>query len=559
MIQLKWPALLVAFILALVVIPDCAFGSEPDARAEALDSVIAGEFAGQEGDHAQAARRYLDAAMRSGDVSLAERATVIALMAQDVELTRQGLARWRELAPDSAGLLSVEASLALREGRLEDARRVLSELMKRPDNGWREALRAMLSSGNAEATTLVLGRILADRDLPDDLAAWLAFGGLAQRLDIAESTEQWLAALVERFPDHPRVRLLQAGQLRQQGDTGAARALVFQALGLAGEREDVHLAAAAELEALGDWAGATAVLARGPQSVETFTARASVLNRASDEEGLARLLEEAAAAVGETPDPRLLLLLGQLAEVLDRREEALSWYSRIPDGPDQSQAILRSALVLNEVGRVDEAVAQLHALQTSASESEEGVRNAFLLEGELYLSSDAPARALDAYSRGLDRLPGDIELRYARALAYERQDDIPGAEAELRSILADEPDNANALNALGYTLADRTDRFAEALELIERAMELAPDNAAIIDSMGWVLFRLNRLEESLPYLRRAFEIQADAEIAAHLGEVLWFSDRREEARETWQEGLIIDPENRVLNNTVGRLLPEILP
>ena len=143
-------------------------------------------------------------------------------------------------------------------------------------------------------------------------------------------------------------------------------------------------------------------------------------------------------------------------------------------------------------------------------------------------------------------------LLYARALSWERRDDIARAEADLRKVLVAEPDNVAALNALGYTLADRTTRYAEALELIDRARVAEPDNAAIIDSYGWVLYRLGRSEEALVELRRAFALQKDPEIAAHLGEVLWLTGHKDEARKYFDEGRKLDPENRSLQRALAR-------
>ncbi|HWU70757.1 MAG TPA: tetratricopeptide repeat protein, partial [Pseudoxanthomonas sp.] len=142
--------------------------------------------------------------------------------------------------------------------------------------------------------------------------------------------------------------------------------------------------------------------------------------------------------------------------------------------------------------------------------------------------------------------PDDNAILYARALAWERRDRIDHAEADLRRILVTEPENTAALNALGYTLADRTNRYQEALELIDRARAAEPDDAAIIDSFGWVLYRLGRIDEALVQLRRAYTMQKDPEIAAHLGEVLWVQGQKDEARKYFEESRKLDPENRSL-------------
>ena len=252
------------------------------------------------------------------------------------------------------------------------------------------------------------------------------------------------------------------------------------------------------------------------------------------------------------PDSERRLLLGQIAEMLERHDEALQWYRSVPGGDARWVARLRAANVLHELGRKPEAYEALRGLEGDATVDEETRRDAYLLEAELRQRDDQPVQELDAFARGLAAYPDDPALLYSRALGYERRDDIPRAEADFRRILVAEPDNVNALNALGYTLADRTTRYAEALALIDRARAAEPGNAAIIDSYGWVLYRLGRNAEALVELRRAFALQKDPEIAAHLGEVLWVMDQKDEARRYFDEARRLDPDNRALKRALDK-------
>src|SRR5690606_23767061 len=213
---------------------------------------------------------------------------------------------------------------------------------------------------------------------------------------------------------------------------------------------------------------AAQVLARGPQNDHLYRLRASLLAKADDKQALAALyaeLKEGAAS----PDPSRRLLLGQTAEFLERHAEALEWYRSVAGGPPREQARLRIAKVLHDLGRDAEAWAALAELQSDASVDDDARRDAYLLEAELRKDAGDPDGELDAYARGLAAYPDEPELLYARALMWERRDDIPRAEADLRRILVADPENVAALNALGYTLADRTTRFEEALQLIDRA------------------------------------------------------------------------------------------
>ena len=214
-------------------------------------------------------------------------------------------------------------------------------------------------------------------------------------------------------------------------------------------------------------------------------------------------------------------------------------------------ARLRAANVLHELKRGDEAYAALRQLQADATADEDVRRDAYLLEADLRQQDKADAAELDSFARGL----GGVSGRWRAAVCARAELGAPRrhrpAEADLRKVLVAEPDNVAALNALGYTLADRTTRYAEALELIDRARVAEPDNAAIIDSYGWVLYRLGRSDEALVELRRAFAMR-HPEIAAHLGEVLWLTGHKDEARKYFDEGRKLDPENRSLQRALAR-------
>ena len=163
------------------------------------------------------------------------------------------------------------------------------------------------------------------------------------------------------------------------------------------------------------------------------------------------------------------------------------------------------------------------------------------------------SNAIPVLTEALSREPESIEILYTRALAFEQLGDIDGAETDLRKILDLKPNDPDAMNALGYTLADRTDRYQEALVFIENALEQKPESAAILDSMGWVLLKLGRLEEAEPYFVKAWEKSKDHEIAAHYGELLWLLGRQQEAREIWDVGYESNPESDKIRATIQRL------
>ena len=544
-------ALLLAAVPAVAATPADADPSGP------LEATLAGEYALQGGQLQEAATWYLRAARASpGDAALAERTARIALLAGEDATAGEALALWRERAAPTPAMRAIETSLALRRGDEARATGLAVALASMGEDGWRHALNALGSGGKDLALAgRVLGALVDADAIPARLDPWLAFGGLAQRLDQAALSERIVDEVVARFPDEPRVALLRASQLREAGQPDAARTVLEGLEDAAMRDEDLRLALAAEYDALDDATAAARVLARGPQDEYTLRLRAALLAQAEDKDALVALygeLQEDSAR----PDPARRLLLGQIAEFLERPGEALRWYRSVPGGPARLQARLRIAAVLHGLDRSEEAFAALHALQADADAHQDARRDAYLLEAELHRDAGDPEAEIDAFARGLAAYPDDPELLYARALAWERRDDIARAEADFRQILVAQPDSVAALNALGYTLADRTDRHVEALELIDRARVAEPDNAAIIDSYGWVLYRLGRNEEALVELRRAFALQKDAEIASHIGEVLWVLGRRDEARDFFERARELDPESRALERaleqTVGR-------
>ncbi len=176
-----------------------------------------------------------------------------------------------------------------------------------------------------------------------------------------------------------------------------------------------------------------------------------------------------------------------------------------------------------------------------------------LAEAQLLREANQPKTAFDLVGQALDRLPNNPELLYDYAMLAEKIERVDVLEASLRKLIEIRPEHAHAYNALGYSLAERNQRLPEARELIERALQLAPDDSFIVDSMGWVLYRMGNLKDALGYLRRAFAGRPDAEIAAHLGEVLWALGERDEAERVWNDANRANPDNETLVNTIKRL------
>jgi tetratricopeptide (TPR) repeat protein len=543
------------FHAAFTLLAMLSLGIQAHAATEdALAPVLQGEFALQAGDGAMATRKYLEAAQKTDDPALARRATQVALLSHQDAIAAQALALWRQLDPKANELAAADALLALRNGDRATASRVLLAMLDSGNDGCMRAIRVLALATDSATSAQVAGDLFRQGRWPRDIAAWLAFGELSRRLGDPALTRSIVGDVVRRFPNEPRAWLLESARLREQGDPAAARRAIGRALAVGMVDAKVRTAAADEFALLDDPGSAAAVLSGGPQDDTSFIARAAYLAQADDGAGLAALYAEVKSHA-PSPDAEGRLLLGQLAEYLKHDDEALAWYRGVSSGVAHDQAQNRIAIVLDGRGDLDGALAVLSAQQHDERADEDVQRDSYQVEADLLAKHGRKDEALAVYDRGLAFFDDDQSLTYGRALLLEGMDRVAEAEADLRKIVAEDPDNAEALNALGYTLADRTTRYAEAQVLIEKALRLQPDSPAYLDSLGWVEHRLGHDSEALRNLRRAFALQKDAEIAAHLGEVLWLEGDKVEARAVWKQGMSIDKDSDALHRMVQTYHP----
>ena len=244
------------------------------------------------------------------------------------------------------------------------------------------------------------------------------------------------------------------------------------------------------------------------------------------------------------------LNLGRIAEERNDPEGALIEYALVGPGNEYLPAQLRQADILVSHGRGAEASKKLAAAR---GEQPDYAIQLYLIEAETLAANNQTERAWSTLQQALKQYPDDMNLLYSRAMLAEKRNDLEQMERDLRAIIKREPDNAMALNALGYTLSDRTTRYAEAKTLIQQAYDLSPDDPAVLDSLGWVNFRLGNLDEAERLLRQALERFPDQEVAAHLGEVLWANGKQREAKKIWGTFLKENPDSPILRKTILRL------
>ncbi len=247
------------------------------------------------------------------------------------------------------------------------------------------------------------------------------------------------------------------------------------------------------------------------------------------------------------------LYLGQIALAEGRLDDAGHHFEQVASGPEYLAARQGMASLMAQRGELDAALAQLAGLR---DEYPGDAPSLYIAASELLADAGRHADVVTLLDEALQAHPLDVGLLYARAMAHGRGGDIGALERDLHALLRIEPGNAYAMNALGYTLADRTDRYEEALLWVSRALALAPGDAAILDSMGWVQYRLRNYELAVQHLRRAHALLPDHEISAHLGEVLWMSGDRDAALQVWRDGLKVYPDSDLLRGVMLRFVGE---
>ena len=284
-----------------------------------------------------------------------------------------------------------------------------------------------------------------------------------------------------------------------------------------------------------------------PDSPEALYAL-GLLNLQTQRAGDAQRYLERLIELGQRVD-EAYYYLGQVAEMEKDTAAAMSYYNEVRNGSNYVDAQIRIAAMLAEQGEVDGARARLQNISAPTMDVE---LRLFLAEGEILRNANQLEEAYSFYTLALQQMQNNSQLLYSRALTAEQLGRIDEAVEDLALIVKNEPNNAEALNALGYTLVDMTGRVTEGKQYIEKALKLKPNDPAILDSMGWAYYRLGEHEKALRYLQQAFDKLKDPEIAAHLGEVLWVLGNEERAREIWEEALRETPKDKVLLNVIER-------
>jgi len=551
------PALRCVAAATLLAVAGCATAGEPrfsSPQAKAQYHVMVGEMAAQRRQPEMAAQEFLKALELSPDPELAMRAASLALAAKNEPLALKAARRWQELAPSESDPREAVARLALRAGKRDEALAQCEALIRGhaggPDEGFRQVAQVLSQEGGKQDDALAVMEQLRKK-WPALAGAYHAQSQLALRFSQIELAERSAREALRLSPGSRDSLLLLTGVLVKKGDIAGADAAMAELLKDGGDAELRLGYARLLLEAEQIDAARKqfeAVLAAKPDLLEARFALGLLELERENLDGAEPHFKTLLAS----PDfkQRAAYYLGRIEDVRKRPAQALSWYEQVTEGEQAVDAVTRRAIALGKLGKLEDGRRLMTEMRR---ELPIYATRFYLAEGELLLDADAGGAALALYDQALKENPGEADLLYGRSLVHERLKDVGAAEADLRRILSEDNDDARAMNALGYMLTVHTQRLDEARKLVTRALELTPDDAAVIDSLGWIEFRQGRHREARALLEKAFDKAKDPEIAAHLGEVLWTLGEKARAREVWQGALTRDPEPRVLRDTVKRL------
>ncbi len=530
---------------------------------ELLFQILASEIAAQRGGTDAAAGTLTDLAIKTRDPRLARRALEFAMSSGDFPAAYLAAQAWSNIDPKDPDAKQAELSLAAASGRVDGLGASLRERIRQSKDkvaAIARTQRVLFRIDDKSQALRQLEAALVDvRDLPEARIAMAQAAGAAG--DSARGLQEVDAALAARPAWEFAAMLRLQFALEVEPETAIATARRF--LDEHPDARDLRLMIVRAHAKKGDFVSAQTELAgmahRNPEDFEVLYLQGLVAYQAEDLPQAKVFLQQfldiekqlVDAGASNVPDStNVLLLLSDIAEQQKQPEEAFNILSRIDDPEARLSAQIRQANLRAEKGDIETARKSLQQIKTSDD------REAMLValgEAQILRRAGQTAELVKVLEAVNARMPDTPDVIYELSMAYEREDRIADMEKLLRRLIELKPDHAHAYNALGYSLADRNVRLDEARTLLEKAVELAPDDAFILDSMGWVYYRQGNAAQAAYYLRRAYSIRQDAEIAVHLGEVLWVAGQRDEAKRLWAEAASQDPDNKLLRDTLTRL------
>ncbi|NIF89600.1 MULTISPECIES: tetratricopeptide repeat protein [unclassified Burkholderia] len=526
--------------------------------AQIVYQVLAAEVALQRAQPAPAFQTYLALARDTKDPRMAQRATEIALAAQSPADALAAANLWREYAPDSNRAAQVDAALLVLAGKPLDAEPLLGRELARTNGDNRGdailALQALIARGPNRVDGLTVLQHLLKDDLirpearlaiarqqlaVDDKPA--AVTSLKQALELKPDYLPAALMLSQMGPDERAIGVASFEKYVQQNPKAREGRLALAQLYLADNRLDD---AQKQFETMHR---------NDPKEPAPLMALALIKIQQKQLDDASKYLKQYIDAAQKLPDAdvgQAYVYLAQISVEQNNDAQASQWLDKIdPASPHYIPAQVTRAQILAKQGKVDDARKVLAGLQVNDPRDAAVIART---DASLLFSAKRYREAADRLAQAVDAFPDDPDLRYDYAMASEKIGQYTTMEQQLRVLMRAQPNDPQAYNALGYSLADRNQRLPEANELIEKASALAPKDAFIMDSLGWVKYRLGDNATAEKILSRAYSLQPNAEIGAHLGEVLWKSGQQDKARDAWRAAQKLEPDNDTLVNTLKR-------
>ena len=521
--------------------------------SDLLYDLMLAELALQRNDYSLAFEKYYQAAQQTRDSRLAKKATRVTLFSKNDEQTFKSVKLWSELQPDNVDVQQIYASSLISQKQDEQAVIYLKRVINLSDDfdeGFKRAITILDPIDDRSRATRIFSQISEQH--ANEPIVLLYRAKLEMKHKDYASAEKYLNEVLTAKPDYMDALVLKVDLLKKQKRHLQAIQTLQSILKKLPENTALRLELARMMVENNFYDQAfqqIKILAKKDLEPEVLFAiglLAIEMDKLDDARQYLERLHAHRLYASEAA-----YFIGQLEAGRGNYTEAEDWFKRVRHGKYVFEAYLGLAVVYSQQKKFDQAFKLLDS--SKATTDKENIE-VLQIKAEVYAQAKNYTKAYEIYSEALSLSPKNHDLRYGRAMLAEKFGRIDLLEKDLHIIIAANPKDNQALNALGYTLADRTERYEEAFQYIERAMKINPDDVATLDSMGWVLYKLGKPQEALKYLQKAYGKDQDPEIAAHYGEVLWVLGQTQEARSIWKKALKVDPEHRVLVGTTSRYL-----
>lgn len=517
--------------------------------------LMAAELAGQRGQYAIALEGYMEAAKRVKDPRFAERAAKIAMYMKNGNKTDEAVSLWLKQDPKNSTARKIAALSALRTGNKQAAVDHLSTVLKIDPAGFEktalELANVLQSDGKSDFFYEVLDALAVKN--PDQAVVYFVQSLLAMEMKDNALAEKKVQQALNIQPDWDKALIFQAQIAVFSGDLTRAKNLLRNASVKYPENDKLKKLLAQVLIKATEYEAAAEVyqgiVSANPKDAESQIALALV-HLQLDRDGKAEDIFKQLLDQPEWQD-QSSFYLGKIEEKRGHTQKALAWFDKVSEGPLVFESAISAVSLLAKDKKFDEADTRLSLLSGQFPKQKLRI---ILMQAGLYGQQEKYEKGFKLLTDALTGQPDQRDLLYTRALMAERINKLDVLEADLKKILAKYPDDAEALNALGYSLLDNADRYADAEKYLQQALKLQPNEAVIMDSFGWLQFKQGKLEQALDYLERAYAKQQEAEIAAHLAEVLWALGRKDEARKIFNKAIKKAPEDEYLLDFQKRIL-----